>query len=523
MKFFESRDEGWVALGAFAVAGAVALLDLRTILSHFMVDDSFYYLEIARNVSLGKGFTFDGLHATNGFQPLFQLLLVPVFWLTTDNEAAIRVAKLLEALIFAVGAVLLYRLVLKWGLGRGAAWMALAVLILPGPYGHPLAKGLFTGMESGVNFLMLLLLLHMWQASLRGRDQIPFVVAYGLVIALAFLARLDNIFLIAGLAAGHGYMLRKGAGPRLSRLLLAAMISVVVCGAYLLWNELQFGNAVPISGRAHFMVSQRRSAQLLEQGLLPWIRNTAWFVFHLKSVAVLPLLGLILVPALVLFQRWVARLHSNVWPRDDARAVLLWVLWISSVIRIGYYAVFQQYPGSGVFWYYVQEVIVIALCAGVGFRWLFDRLKIERRAEIARLLSLGLLSISLVFILNTKPVFDWEVASFEATQEIRGIVSEGDVLGAKDAGVLGYFLPNSVVNLDGLVNDARYYEYLKAGRVDEYILQEDIRYLLNLSAPSGTDMLTALAGAHHVKLVYASGSPVASHGNWIYKLYRVIP
>ena len=41
-----------------------------------LVDDSFYYSQIARQVAMGHGFTFDGLHRTNGFQPLWLFLLI---------------------------------------------------------------------------------------------------------------------------------------------------------------------------------------------------------------------------------------------------------------------------------------------------------------------------------------------------------------------------------------------------------------------------------------------------------------
>jgi hypothetical protein len=44
-------------------------------------DDAFYYLVIARNVAAGHGFTMDQISPTNGFQPLWLWLLVPVAWL----------------------------------------------------------------------------------------------------------------------------------------------------------------------------------------------------------------------------------------------------------------------------------------------------------------------------------------------------------------------------------------------------------------------------------------------------------
>ena len=41
-----------------------------------MVDDAFYYQRIAANVASGNGSTFDGEHSTNGYHPLWLLVLV---------------------------------------------------------------------------------------------------------------------------------------------------------------------------------------------------------------------------------------------------------------------------------------------------------------------------------------------------------------------------------------------------------------------------------------------------------------
>ena len=39
-----------------------------------LTEDAYYALTVSRNLALGNGLTIDGVHATNGFQPLFTLL-----------------------------------------------------------------------------------------------------------------------------------------------------------------------------------------------------------------------------------------------------------------------------------------------------------------------------------------------------------------------------------------------------------------------------------------------------------------
>ena len=54
----------------------------------YLYDDSFYAFKIAQNIASGHGATFDGVHPTNGFQPLYVFLLVPLFWLFGSNLVA---------------------------------------------------------------------------------------------------------------------------------------------------------------------------------------------------------------------------------------------------------------------------------------------------------------------------------------------------------------------------------------------------------------------------------------------------
>src|SRR5262245_47671310 len=44
-----------------------------------LIDDAFYSLSVARNLAAGVGPTADGVHETSGFQPLYTLLLVPLY------------------------------------------------------------------------------------------------------------------------------------------------------------------------------------------------------------------------------------------------------------------------------------------------------------------------------------------------------------------------------------------------------------------------------------------------------------
>jgi hypothetical protein len=66
---------GVAAVGGFVVLLYLARLPVPEAVSHFVVEDAGYYLTTARNVVAGRGVTLDGRNATNGFHPLWLVVL----------------------------------------------------------------------------------------------------------------------------------------------------------------------------------------------------------------------------------------------------------------------------------------------------------------------------------------------------------------------------------------------------------------------------------------------------------------
>src|SRR5438552_8438949 len=58
------------------IGGMVLLADPRWSVALLAGDDAGYYLAIARNFCLGHGLSFDRIHPTNGFNPLYTVLLI---------------------------------------------------------------------------------------------------------------------------------------------------------------------------------------------------------------------------------------------------------------------------------------------------------------------------------------------------------------------------------------------------------------------------------------------------------------
>jgi hypothetical protein len=74
----------------------------------------------------------------------------------------------------------------------------------------------------------------------------------------------------------------------------------------------------------------------------------------------------------------------------------------------------------------------------------------------------------------------WNDESYRAARWMAQNLPADAVVGSWNAGVLGYYSMQRVVNLDGLVNDYALLPYLEQRRIDAYILREGVRYLSDL-------------------------------------------
>src|SRR5258706_12008492 len=154
-----SRHAGWLIAGLIlAITGWTAFLLPDDRLAACFTDDSFFYLNVARHAAAGDGFTFDGFHPTTGFQPLWLLLLIPVFRCVHGVFLPLRCVIVLQSLLLAASGALTWR-ILRSRLPPAAA--AATSLLL---FGLPGARLLWIGMESA---LFLLALLAAWAAWLR--------------------------------------------------------------------------------------------------------------------------------------------------------------------------------------------------------------------------------------------------------------------------------------------------------------------------------------------------------------------
>ena len=228
----------------------------------YLAADSFYYLVVGRNWALHGRISFDGTHATNGFQLLWQAAVTALTrvtsWLGLGDRGVLVGAVLLGLLALAVTVWLcgralalahgrvhplyllvpagVYAMVLApvWVLAGGlSAWGA-----DPREGSLPLYGTLWSdanGMETSLALLAFGgLLLFVVRAVPRGRDG----VFLGLLLGALVLARLDLAFVVVGIGSTLVVAaLREGAATVRRCTMAGAAVCAAIVAGYLGWNR----------------------------------------------------------------------------------------------------------------------------------------------------------------------------------------------------------------------------------------------------------------------------------------------
>ena len=283
--------------------------------------DTFYYLDIARNIGRHASFSFDGQHATNGFHPLWQLLtgaLAFVAELVGGGRQLLPAAILLSLALVTVGIGLLGATFAEEG--SLTPWFALVpvgiygLLLAPfwiarldeigtsmeGPF--PVYGTLWSyvnGMESGAVLCAFGLCAYLRRAWHRA-PTLPRAAHYGLALAALTLARLDHVFIAGALAVewcGGAWVARR---PAREWLALFGAFGLPVA-TYVAINIVVFGSAMPVSGALKTSFPHI-TLQHVQSVIDTWKLGRGYnlFVFQREASLFVPAIFALVYPALTL-------------------------------------------------------------------------------------------------------------------------------------------------------------------------------------------------------------------------------
>ena len=464
--------------------------DLVNLLRDVSYDDAFYYFQIAYHMAEGRFSTFDGgLTRTNGYHPLWLFLITPFYWLFDKTEALFAI-KAFEVMLVAGGVALV---AVAARVAR-LPWILLFA-VLPAFYAR---RSMLLGLEAALVLFMLGLLL--LATCLFARDPARWRWPLAAVALALPWARLECAAVAVAATTALGFLewsgrlshAPVGASParraasfagtafRLLRLHAAVPLAGAFAGflVYFAYNGIVFGGVVPVSGATKASWSQRR---FREEGGYDLAANFDAFARSRFFDDELLIALEICVYALLVW--WLSRRFSS----REGRLLLAFVAGVFG-LAAGHLAKFAQnvlfvHPDYGkAAWYYVpaylMEALVVPLrcCIGIYLVRRFVAPKMPRTADVLRLATIA----ATVAVLAAKVDFAapfrfvdaarddvkkmrWNVRAYMGVAVMDRLLPEGTLVGAWDAGAIGYSSRLPVMNLDGMVNSYAYKEAIEEG------------------------------------------------------------
>jgi hypothetical protein len=467
------------AIGLFAVGFIARLLPLFNqngrLLRQWPTEDGYLMLTIARNIGLGHGMSIaGGTIPTNGTQPLFTFIQAIGFFLVGgDREDGVLIALLLQLGFSLVAAGCLF-LLARQVLHQRPYHQEVSALAVGLWYASPVViPHSMNCLETGLYTMLILITLYSWYGGeLRAADRCHVsksVVGIGVLLGLCVWARIDAVFLVAAITLWHsliGLLFHRQQFPRrLIESVIMGSTAVILISPWLIYNKVNFGSIMPISGTAQSATASFAS----NLGEVP-AALFEYATFILPIPYSLEHSGIGLVGASIGVLLYAGALGYTALRMKPQERLFLAVGATFALFLMGYYGLFfgaahfvDRYLSP------ISPLTAILTATLLGIGWM--RLRTWKKSR-QFLTGVTLAIVTLVALLHLKLYRQGSVHQhFQVINWVQQNVPEVTWVGAIQTGTLGFF-HDRTVNLDGKVNPAALAALLRR-EIPTYVVQQE--------------------------------------------------
>lgn len=459
-------DRRWIICLAFILI-LIAAVSFHFNPDNFIADDAYFYLQIANNISQGNGSTFHQITPTNGYHPLWMLCCTLGAYIADGNRIALlHIMAVVQVIFYCVSLYLLWRISKKLNLHFLLAGVFVLTFVMINSGGMRLFEG-------HLAIMLQLATLSLFIDLLDGNRSKKLLVGIGTLLGLVFLARLDTLFFIVPIAVIGVWVILKDTRSILQKMIaihLAALPAAFFAGMYLIYNMLEFGHLVPISG---LIKSTYPQANFSLDALGPHGKNAVAASVFLLSILI------------------------SIKRQNPKNLIIYVVLWLSIVLHAVYIATYSW----GSQWYYTTAYLSLAIASmalltEIGY--LADNYKIYFSKLFSNTVTICLLVLMLLttamtvsktfynfslFMVGTgKQKINPEFSS-NPGKKVAEILNQHLAPGTKiyvfDApGVLAFYTNFKILPADGLMNDLAYDQEVLNKGIDFYLKEKQVNYYL---------------------------------------------
>lgn len=430
-------------------------------------DDFFYYAKIAQNLAHGLGSTLDGIHRTNGYHPLWLLILAGFSAIASLRFLCIAVTLCIVASLVTSG-LLCARIAQTLRIERFGAWGIAAVAVFQFEL---LIRG---GMEIVLAIpLLLLLILRCLEGGQRSAMS---MFADGLLCSACILARLDSAILVALLGT---LILKKATRVQLAAAFATGLMPIAVYA----WINQHFFGAIVTSAAAAKQLRLHHGLQFAPL-LSVWRPHTM-----VRMLVAVPGLACAL---LLVFLTWRINISKN------TRAVFFSV-GLFPLIQLSLLCLRSDWP----LWYWYYYSLALATPFAITLLARIARPSLRLWTAFCAVLISVAAGYTAAYTIRRPPALNpllqaaYDIRSFERTHP--GVYGMGD-----RSGTVAALLGSPVIQLEGLTMNRDYLTRLRAGPDLIKLLREyAIDYYVSTDAME--------AGGCYIAVEPAEAGPSSAH------------
>jgi len=415
----------------------------------FHIDDFYYYLITAKNIVLHGSSTFDGITVTNGYHPLWMLMLLPLVAIAGGTGVTFFYLFLGLLLVLA-----LYTAKLYWDIGSlllpESRWRHITTFIASAFS----IKLIFLGMETSIAIPIFLLVCRTMLKMDVARKQDWFVLS--LLCSGLIFSRLDTIVFVAIALL----LLLVGYSKEVKKYLLQLLLGFIPVIVYLISNLFLFGSLFTVSSQAKVL----RTSFGINEKLLRLVQTNVTF-----DLAVF---------VLIVMVAWqTRRLIAN----KGKKEILLFSVLSYPMVYFVLYSLTSSWVTFP--WYYFM--IPMTLVAGSVL--VLEKLGISQRFPSVALLFFVVVAWffcgrAIAAIPEATTHFAMEPWSiYSQAKELKAFAKEhpGSYAMGDRAGLTSFVLDKPMLQLEGLVADRSFLKKIKEQRDLVTVLKEyRIRYYI---------------------------------------------
>ena len=465
----------------------LAWTDISVLIQKTLPDDAYYYFVVARNVAQGRGVTFDGLAPTNGFHPLWAVILSLLYATVRDpGDLTIHIALTVSALLDGATILLAYITVRSTTKDPKAALLAASFYAF-----NPLVIiDSVNGLETALSTLLFALCSYYYLTKLRPAvsPELKKWAIFGALAGAMVLARTDTVFIFAVILIDKLRSLKeRGWTPYM----ITGLVFTLCLSPWLIWNQWAMGTIMQTSGVAVPYVVRQHLFTFTPERFPDY---PVWIFYAAAPVYLLSILWEVLwlycsrellawaglTVGLRLFRQYLK--EQGRWELPPGFKAL-------SIPLLGAGAILLAHTFGRWFlraWYYVPVAFALALLTGLLVSHVSTIIELRSRVLQKAFDSLTILTILLFLLVQgtrwwERGLYPWQEDMYRAAIWIAENTEPGDRIGAFNAGLLAYYSGRMVINLDGVVN-AEAVEALKNRRLMSLIETKKIKYLFDWHA-----------------------------------------